>query len=675
MIRRSRPRLPLLAPLLLAAACAAPQTVPTAPMPAPVTAPVPATTMLTAAGLLAERPRPHPVPEPLGFTRAVSRGTRTRTGEPGANYWQQYARYQFEAALDPAARRLTGRGTVRYLNRSPDTLRTLYLHLHTNLHAPDVQRNETVEITEATRLTRLTAQGTVLRELAGNDTAAGYSVNGTTLRLRLPRALVPDDSATMEVGWSYTVPIEAPRGGLDEKKEVWFLSYWYPQMAVYDDVVGWHTDPYLGNSEFYMGFADYDVNLTVPAGWLVNATGELQNGDAVLSRQTRARLAEARRGAAVVHVVTAGDRGAGKATARGTGGRAGTLTWRYQAQDVRDFSFATSPHYLWDATVAVTGGMENGRPDTADIHAFYRPGSPNWENEGVYARHSIEFLSRFLWPYPYSHMTAIDGPGSCGGMEFPMQTCLGGARDTLSLYGVTAHEFAHMWFPMQVGSDEKRYAWQDEGLTRFNDAHASMEFFRGYNRLPAVRDQYLAMARSGHEVELMRHGDRYGPGAAYGIASYSKMATNMVALRAILGEETFTRAYREYGRRWLGRHPKPTDLWNTFEHVSGRELDWFWRTWWFETWTLDQAVTSVRAAGDSTEIVLEDRGLAPMPSRLAISRADGTVQRLEVPVDVWLAGARRHVVRVASQPAVTRVQLDPEGLFPDIDRTNDSATP
>jgi hypothetical protein len=228
-----------------------------------------------------------------------------------------------------------------------------------------------------------------------------------------------------------------------------------------------------------------------------------------------------------------------------------------------------------------------------------------------------------------------------------------------------------MWFPMQVGSDERRYAWMDEGLTRFNQAEAMKAFFRGYDRLAVSRTNYLNLARLGGEAELMRHGDRYPfQSPAYGVASYEKMSTILAALRAMLGDSLFLHAYREYGRRWVNKHPSPYDMWNTFNDVTGRDLSWFWRVWFYDTWTLDQAVGDVRQTGDSTEIVIDDVGLAPMPVRLAVTRADGTVQQVTLPVEPWLAGARRQSVRVAGR--VTRVEIDPEVRFPDIDRTNNS---
>ncbi|MET0398913.1 MAG: M1 family metallopeptidase [Longimicrobiaceae bacterium] len=628
-----------------------------------------------------QRPRPYPVFETPEFARAVERGTRTRTGRPGPRYWTQYARYRLNAELDPATRRLAGQGTIQYQNRSPDVLTEVYVHLAPNLTAPGVIRNRPVQETGGMELSRVIAQGRTLAPAAALDSLGtpAYVVSGTVARLRLPQPLAPGQTADLGFSWSYVVPPDGtPRTGTDG--EVFYIAYWYPQLAVYDDVSGWQADPYMGNAEFYMGYADYDVSLTVPEGWLVASTGTLQNAPEVLAPQTLARLESARTQPGVVHVVTAEDRAAGRATRTARGGR---LTWRYTAPGVRDFAWGTSPRYLWDATHAVAGDADgDGDADTTAIHTFYRPERVSWawDQSARYARHSVEFLSRYLWPYPYPHMTAVDGIVSCSGMEYPMMTCIGGRRDTLSLYSVTVHEIAHMWFPMQVGSDERRYSWQDEGLTRFNQAQAMREFFNGYDLESIARNQYLDLARRGSEyaggqVELMRHGDLYPTsGGAFGVASYAKMGTNLVMLRALLGEETFMRAYREYGRRWLGKHPQPYDLWNTFEDVSGRDLDWFWRTWWYETWTLDQAIGEVRITGDRMEVEVMDRGLAPMPVRLAVTRADGRVERIEVPVDVWLAGARRHTVPVSGAATVVRVEIDPENAFADIDRSNQAWT-
>ncbi len=608
------------------------------------------------------------VPALEGYELAVNRGTRTRNGTPGPRYWTQWADYRLEAELNPVSKRLTGKSTVTYWNRSPDTLKTVYIQLLHNIFAPGSRHNTRVPWSvEGVELGRVAVQGTDLAAAAGD--APGYDVDGTIMRLRLPKPLPPGGNADLAFAWKLRVPPDgAPRGGQDG--EAYFISYWYPQMAVYDDVSGWQIDQYLGNAEFYMGYGNYDVSLTLPAGWVVTSTGTLQNPAEVLSAQTRARLDSARSAAGIVHVVTDVDREPGRSTTAGT---AGKLTWRFRAENVRDVSWAASPRYVWDATNAAVGDANgDGKADTSLVQAFYRPEErvSEWDETARYGRHSVEYFSRYLWPYPYPHMTAVDGPTSCGGMEFPMMTCLGGQWDTLGLYEVTTHEIGHMWFPMMVGSDEKRYAWMDEGLTQFDQSQAMADFFKGFDDEARNREPYLDLAAAGGEVELMRHGDRYPNYEAYGVASYYKMATVLVALRGVLGRDLFHKAFQEYGRRWQYKHPSPYDLFATFEDVSGRDLSWFWRTWFFETWRLDQAIDTVATVGDSLEVGIENRGRAPMPVHLVVTRADGRSDSLTVPVDAWMGGAKRTTVRVAKEPAVRSIEIDPAREFPDVDRGN-----
>jgi hypothetical protein len=603
------------------------------------------------------------------FERAVANGTRTRKGSPGPRYWQQWADYRLTADLNPVSKRLSGTGTITYYNRSPNQLTEVYVQLLQNIFAPGSHHNTDVPwAVEGITLNRVVAQGQELKPAEGEG--AGYKVDGTIMRIGLPKPLPPGGTATFEFAWRLRIPPDgAPRGGQDG--EVFYINYWYPQMAVYDDVNGWQIDQYLGTGEFYMGYGNYDVALTVPAGWLVDATGRLQNAAEVLSPQSRARLDSAGHASGVVHVVTDLDREPGKSTAAGTNGK---LTWRYRAENVRDVAWATSARYLWDATTAQVGDAnEDGRADTAAIYSFYRPEQRrinHWDQSARYSQYSIEFFSRYLAPYPYAHMTAVDGPTSCGGMEYPMMTCIGGQWDTLGLYEVITHEIGHMWFPMVVGSDEKRYAWMDEGLTQFDQSQSMDQFFKGFDDEERNRRNYLDLADVGGEVELMHHGDRYPNYASYGVASYYKPASVLVALRGVLGRDTFHKAYTEYIRRWSYKHPTPYDFFHTFDDVSGQDLSWFWRTWFFETWKLDQAIDTVTTVGDSLEIALVNRGKAPMPVLLAVTRTGGQTQRMTVPVDVWFGDRRRHTIRIAREPAVRTIEIDPDKQFPDVDRSN-----
>jgi aminopeptidase N len=269
-------------------------------------------------------------------------------------------------------------------------------------------------------------------------------------------------------------------------------------------------------------------------------------------------------------------------------------------------------------------------------------------------------------------MTAVEGEDIIGGgMEYPMMTLIGSytqAKSDSALYSVIVHELAHMWVPMIVSVDERRYGWMDEGTTTFNENQARKEFYPGSHPESGDRDSYLAVARMGGEGEIMRHSDyQYNP-TAYVVASYYKPATVLAALRGLLGEETFNRGYREFLSRWAWKHPYPWDMWNTFEDVSGRDLDWFWQSWYNTTWTLDQAVQGVSASGSESVVTIRDLGNVPMPVRLTLTYADGRTERREIPVDTWLTGARTATVSVPG--SVTRVVIDAENDFPDIDRAN-----
>ena len=631
--------------------------------------PAPATSESSAGTPQAARPLPGPVYEIPEFTRAVERGTRTRSGRPGRGYWVQHARYRIDARLDPASHRVTGQEQVVYFNDSPDTLQRLAVHLRQNAFAAGNPRRQPAPITGGITLDRVAVAGHTLTPPAAGG--GDYVVDGTVAWISLPAPILPRDSTTLDFAWSYEPPPSPSDGRQGREGDVYLMGYWYPQVAVYDDVNGWVADPYLLQAEFYMDPADYDVRLTVPHGWTVGATGRLVNAREVLSAGARARLAEARRAGTIVHVVEPGPRGA--AAFAGGGPEA---TWHFLATGVRDFAWGASDRYVWDATRALIGSS-GGRRDTVDINSFYRrtPQATAWVMGAArFTRDAVEQMSRYLWSYPWPTMTSLEGVLDSGGMEYPMLTIMQPFTDTLALAGDLMHETGHMWFPMQVGSNETRYPWMDEGFTQYDVAQGMRVLYgeprtggRPTDSEPGQRALYLKAAAAGHDLPLMWPGDLY-PGNLYFIMYYDKTAQALVALRAIVGEDRFHRGLREYGRRWTGRHPYPEDFFNTMDEAAGRDLGWFWRTWFYEPWPLNQALGPVTTAGDSTTITIEDRGLAPMPVRLAVTREDGRVQRIELPVDVWLNGARTVTERVAAAPAVTRVEIDPEGAFPDIER-------
>ena len=621
---------------------------------------------------VAGRPVANPVVPLPAFRRAVERGTRTTTGVPGPNYWQQWARYTIRARLDVEAKRLEGTTRIVYRNASPDTLRVLALQLLQNFHREDAPRFRQGEITGGYTLTRVTVGGEALPAPDSVPRRPYRTTEGTYLYLFPTAPLRPRDSVAIELEWSFRIP----RSGVGARMgwnadNFYYLAYFYPQMAVYDDVVGWQTDPFLGPAEFYMGYGSYDVTLDVPEGWLVQGTGRLVNEREVLPERVSERLRLAESSDTVVHVLTDQDLGPGRATRPGAGGR---LSWRFAADSVRDVAYAITLASVWDAgRVAVGDRNGDGRSEYALAAAIYRPAHQRWRQVARYAQQSIAHHSSYTGlPYPYPHLTAVEGAGIIGGgMEYPMMTLIGGydQQSDTSMYAVTSHELAHNWFPMIVGVDERRYGWMDEGTTNFNELAAAAEFFPGFNAEGNEFANYLSLARTGEEGALMRHSDALDSPAHYGVYAYSKPASLLLTLRNLLGVDAFTRAYQGYARAWAFRHPKPWDFFNAFNAATGEDLSWFWRTWYYETWTLDQAVDGVSRGRRGTEITVRDRGDAPMPARLTIVLSGGDTLRREVPVATWLAGARTATVAVPRGEVVS-VEIDAAKQFPDVTRKN-----
>lgn len=615
------------------------------------------------------RPLPPPLDVPPQFEDAIESGTRTTSGEPGPRYWQQWTNYRLTARLVPETKLLVGTAAIAYRNNSPDTLHNLHLELTQNFHAPGVVRDEAAEVTGGVRLKRVVANG---RELQTGSQGPRYQVFGTRLVILPPQPVAPGATANLEIDYEFTIPQRGAgeRMGWNDDN-LFYIGYSYPQMAVYDDVIGWHPDPFIGTTEFYAGFGNYDLRIDAPAGWLVASTGRLMNGQEVLAPAIYERLQRAQNSDQTVNVLTAADFAAG-ATRGGTSGR---VVWHFTADSVRDVAFSATRESLWDAARTPVGDRNgDGRTDYATVHAIYRPSARLWTQSVRFSQHAIRFLSEYLAePYPWSHMTAVEGGGIIGGgMEFPMMTLIGdynAAGDT-ALYAVTAHEEAHMWFPMMVSSDERRRSWMDEGTTTFNENQAKDNLYSGRNFDLDDQRAYLQIAGSGMEGEMMRWSQYHYTPFAYGIASYAKPGTMLVALRGVLGEEVFNRGLRTYLDRWKYKHPTPWDMWNTFESVSGRDLDWFWSSWYQTTWILDQAVRSVTQSGNSATVTVVDFGRVPMPVDLLVTTQDGRTIRHQIPVDAWLRGQRQTTVTVDAGGIVTRVEIDPNRVFPDANRDN-----
>src|SRR6266571_6434376 len=602
---------------------------------------------------------------------------REGSGRPGPAYWQQRVDYTIAVSLDTATHTIAGRETIRYTNRSPDSLRYIWLQLDQNLFRDD-SRGTLLNPPDARFAARGFRGGFVLDRVESVRPFGRQTVrrtletieNGTLMRVELDRPLAPRGVTSLEIGYSFQVPEHgADRMGREQFPQGWLyeIAQWYPRFAVYDDVRGWNTEQYLGQGEFYLEYGNIDFAITVPRGFIVAGTGRLTNPLEVLTATERERLARALRSDSTVAIIAKSEVGQAATRPAGTGA---TLTWRFSANNVRDVAWAAAPNFIWDAS-GWNGIL---------LQSFYPPAADSvWRESTRIVRHSIRHYSEKWFPYPYP--TAINVNGPVVGMEYPMIVFCASRRSTRGLFGVTTHELGHQWFPMIVGSNERLYAWMDEGFNTFMNTYSARAFYHDTTGPGGSGiENWAAFAGSGREeAPAIMPADRV-PGFLLGAAAYSKPEVGLFLLRhSILADTTrFDSAFREYISRWAFKHPTPADFFRSMEDGVGEDLSYFWRGWFLRTDVVDQAVDSVRTARDSTgttytTIYLSSPGGLPMPVNLRLTFADASVENTRLPVEAWFEG--NHVVYVRVFPKeLVKVEIDPDKSFPDVRRRNNTWT-
>ncbi len=592
---------------------------------------------------------------------------RMASGEPGPNYWQQRVDYRIRATLDTTTYRITGSEIITYTNNAPLALQELWLQLDQNLFAAGSLGDALIEPGSRWRgafegggfqITRIE----VVQQ--GRRYTPNYLIEDTRMRIDLEMPLpAQGGQVQLEIDFSFIVPeYGADRMGRLRVAQgtVYEIAQWYPRLYVFDDVNGWNVAPYLGQGEFYLEYGNFDVEITVPRNFIVVATGELLNPAEVLTEEQQARLAQARRSAETVYIIRPEEVGRPETRPAGEG----PLTWHFRAENVRDFAWAASQAFIWDAASWQHVLLMSVYPK----EGLGTPEQPGWEHSTRYLRHSIAHYSEMWYPYPYP--VAINVAGIVGGMEYPMIVFCSVRARGQGLFGVTDHELGHTWFPMIVGSDERRYAWQDEGLNTFINYYAHQAFYGSASqRSQLMEADYIArlMQDTLLHQPIMTYPDRIRP-QALGFVAYRKPGYGMRLLREyVLGPERFDRAFRAYIHRWAFKHPQPADFFRTIENVAGEDLDWFWRGWFYSTDLLDQAIDSVRVAEGQTRLYLHNRQGLVFPVVVEATYADGRKARYRFPVELWATGTRQ-TVEIPGE--AVQVALDPDHLLPDVDRTN-----
>ena len=615
---------------------------------------------------------------------------RAADGRPGPDYWQNRNDYRIEARLDTVAHEVTGTVRLTYTNNSPQPLSFLWFHLEQNLFAPGARGSAGNR-----------AQGTVQPGQGfriGNVTAGGQAVTpvvtDTRMRVDLPEP-VAANGGTVEVTvpYAFLVPGDrTPRMGRMEAAQgtVYALAQWYPRVAVYDDVQGWNTMPYLGSGEFYLGYGDFEFTVTVPATMTVVGTGTVQNPDEVYTRAQRERLATAGRSTSRVRIVEPNEVG----TAAATPARTGNTTWRFRAENVRDIAWGASAAFILDGANAAIRQDDGRTNDVLILSAYPRegvsqdPASPGWEEATRYGRAAI--LNNSRW-YPYPYPVAISVASHIGGMEYPMLHFSSVTSRHTDLFGVVDHELGHNWFPMIVGSDERRYAWMDEGFNSFINVYSQTAFYdegddpslpgfgeaaeSRYNQL-TYGDTFVGYSNrmGASNRPIMTYPDRV-PGQAGGYVLYFKPAAGLRILRdVVLGPERFDAAFETYIRRWAYKHPQPADFMRTMEDVSGEDLDWFWREWLYGTDSFDQALAGVSAIDGQAVAAVRNTAELVFPTTVEFTFADGSTERATIPVEAWTQGDEAAARLPLNGRTVRSARLDPDGRLPDTNRANDAAT-
>ncbi|HYK83322.1 MAG TPA: M1 family metallopeptidase [Gemmatimonadales bacterium] len=635
--------------------------------------------MLALVSVLALSQQPHALPPQVGDTSPFRRLAlpaatliREGSGRPGPRYWQQRADYTIRVTLDTATHTVAGTETLAYTNNSPDTLGYLWLQLDQNIYRRG-SRGAALDPADA----RVSAAGfeggdvlEYVRALRRSGAAAltrtplATTLNGTLLRVELDHPLAPGQVVTLELGYHFQVPEHgSDRMGRERFPGGWLyeIAQWYPRVAVYDDVRGWNSEQYLGQGEFYLEYGDFDVALTVPRSFVVAATGTLLNPAEVLTPPQRARLARAVTSDTTIPVLAKSE--VGQPFTR-PGGSSPTLTWHFAAKNVRDVAWAAAANFIWDAS-----GY-----DGILIQALYPPESnADWARATEYARHSIKHYSEKWFRYPYSAAITVAGP--VGGMEYPMIVFCPHHVGQRDLFGVTTHELGHQWFPMLVGSNERLYAWMDEGFNTFINVYSTRAFYHDTTLPePGGAAAWARFVATGQDEPPLLAADRVTP-RLLGAVEYDKPAIGLYLLRHHVLDDTtrFDTAFREYIRRWAWRHPTPADFFRTMDDALGEDLSWFWRGWFYRTDVVDQAVDSVRTHADSTgmtvRVFLASLGALPMPVDLRLSYANGTTEEVRLPVEIWFQG-NRYVCERPVPAEVIKVEIDPRQHFPDVRREN-----
>src|SRR5690606_9544275 len=609
--------------------------------------------------------------DPIFYTQNGS-PYRSASGKPGHAYWQNQADYNIHVSLDDQDNKISGQLSIRYTNNSPDDLSYLWFQLDQNLFHPDSRGQAAIPLQDSRYGSAASdfSGGFQLANMRFSDgSAASYTVTDTRMRVTLPEPLkAGGQTITLTMDFSYIIPeYGADRTGIltSQNGKVYTIAQWYPRVCVYDDILGWNTEPYTGPGEFYLEFGDYQIAIDAPADHIVVAGGELLNPAEVWTAEQLARYERAQQSDKTDIIRSAAD-----VTNPASRPNKKRLTWKYKLHQAHHFACASSPAFIIDC--AIINNPSRKKTLALSAYPVESHGGNAWERSTEYTKASIEHYSKKWLEYPYP--VAVNVASNVGGMEYPAISFCGASAKAGNLWGVTDHEFGHNWFPMIVGSNERLHAWMDEGFNTFINDLSTEEFNKGEYHKKFGNRNALAPTFSKPDLEPIMSSPQNMKERNIGILAYYKPAYGLRLLRdEIIGAERFDNAFRNYITYWAYKHPTPDDFFRTIENETGENLAWFWRGWFKNNWALDQAIRSVEYEGldpkNGAIITIDNLQQLPMPVVIEATTESGQKIRKKLPVEIWQRNTAWRF-KLKSTERLTKVVIDPDNVYPDMDPYN-----
>ncbi len=592
---------------------------------------------------------------PRDIKKALASGTRSADGKPGKNYWQNNGRYEIALSALPPDRTIKGTEKITYFNNSPDTLKRLNIKLLLNIHKAGAPRDGG---TSADYLT----SGIHIDSFIVNGKSQPWPGGGreyTQQPVRLQTPLLPHDSVRLSFTWTYPISRQSGREGMIDST-TYFLAYFYPRVAVYDDYAGWDNVPFTDGKEFYSDFNDYKVSITVPANYIVWGTGTLEKPGSVLQPAYARKLLGSFTSDALVHMATLAELQSGKVT------QPHTNTWTFTASKIPDMTFGISNHFVWDASSVELDKKSHRR---VSVQAAYNDTSADFHHMVEYGKHGIYWLSN-NWPgvpYPYEKSTIFQG---FAGMEYPMMVNDESYSDTTFSRFVAEHEIAHTYMPFYMGINETRYGFMDEGwATTFEYliSTAGLGKKRADENFKQFRVRgFTENSAADMDIPIITPGSSLG-GRALGNNEYGKAALGYLAMKDLLGDAAFRKCLHGYMARWNGKHPNPWDFFNTFSDLAGGDINWFWTNWYFGNNYNDLAIGSV----ENGKAVINNIGGLYSPFDLILTYADGSKETLHQTPSVWHNHGSSVEVALPAAKKIASLEID-GGIFMDTDPANNT---